>query len=435
MEKKDSRRLPRKKKRKKGWSENEQTDDEEDESVKKAPKIIKKVRHSCEKCFKTFSRTSILMRHMDRVHLKESHISCPHCRTKFEEMGAWEEHIKENHPPQTAFVTSDSALQKNVIQKDLHFEEETIEDSFSVRRQNMVLQELKYYRILWGALQWNLVFSALMGRPSENEAGESIVEHEIFFFKTNVVKAISGEINLTKDFEEQMEMIRSRIIDLDVENEEGSGWFLVKSLGIRIKLIRLSTYRTTVQEILKVKEEEGVEENQNEGDVDESEGEEEEGEGEDTLEGTSKMNKMVEEKEIEDEDSEGSEEKESGMGSFMKIPDYPLGSKLKKTPYKNYTINVENDNSLCLKYCIILSKYMEELLDTKQPLNKTSTLDEYLVRIIDNDIEYPIKICDIESMEIQNSVSINIFVSIFYCTFFSEKNILKIFPLKVFSSF
>ena len=65
-----------------------------------------------------------------------------------------------------------------------------------------------------------------------------------------------------------------------------------------------------------------------------------------------------EEKEEEEDMGEDEEEEENShsenMGQYIKIPDYgPTQTKLRKTPYKKYTINVLNKDNLCIKYCII----------------------------------------------------------------------------------
>ena len=99
------------------------------------------------------------------------------------------------------------------------------------------------------------------------------------------------------------------------------------------------------------------------------------------------------------------------MGKYIKTPDYDPTSKLRKTPWKRYTINVLNSDDLCIKYCIILAKFMKELLKSKLPLSDPDTLKPYFHNINDHGVKYPINIKDTKLLEKQNQIRINIFIS------------------------
>ena len=141
-----------------------------------------------------------------------------------------------------------------------------------------------------------------------------------------------------------------------------------------------------------------------------------------------------EEEEEESDDEEEKIDSSENMGQYIKIPAYgPTQTKLRKTPYKKYTINVLNKDNLCIKYCIVLKKFMKKILTTirtKSDLTDPNTLKPYLKYIKDQNVQYPINVRDTKKLEEQNKIRINIFVSFIlifnFITIFSNLIILYI---------
>ena len=122
------------------------------------------------------------MKHITRMHISEINIRCPICTRKFKTIENWQEHMKNGHPPNTEFTTMSQAFNGKIVEKEFIFGENMFEDAFGPKIQAMITEELKYFRIYFGAIRYSVSYSVLMQRDLQGL--DSMAEdQEIFFFK------------------------------------------------------------------------------------------------------------------------------------------------------------------------------------------------------------------------------------------------------------
>lgn len=189
----------------------------------------------CEYCGDEFKRGWNMKRHIERQHLSITNILCHYCKKVLNNTDELRAHMLTAHKPRTGrWQITNSAFKKSVVELTYFFNEKRLEKAFSETVQRSVLNQIIWYRRLFGSLKFSLSFTALM---SKNSGGEEIIDS--FFFQGLVQRLQSGELDIGEKVDESFRALRDRVLDLDVPTV-GSGWSFFEAQALTINVVKMA---------------------------------------------------------------------------------------------------------------------------------------------------------------------------------------------------
>jgi hypothetical protein len=189
--------------------------------------------HQCEYCGNLFKRPDNLKRHVQNRHIDMINIRCRFCRAKFRNISEWTDHMKMHKPRTDRWKLSNHAFDQKIIELLYIYNVNSLEEALGGKMLKSVINQLRYYRMIHGQIKFGFNFSAVMQK--QGIGGEE--SNEQFFFETQRLVTTTGELQLSKDVEEQFKILRERVLDTDVD-QEGSGWSFVSSEAFKIQIIK-----------------------------------------------------------------------------------------------------------------------------------------------------------------------------------------------------
>ena len=191
----------------------------------------------CNICKSKFTRRSNMLNHRRNRHVNDMNIKCRLCGKESVDLEQWELHMVSEHKPRTTrWKTINSAFRGRVFEVAFMYDSsDTLEDALGGRMMANVKSQIKFYRRLHGQIKYSMVFGAMMRRELIQET-----YLETFFFRSEEKSAVRGEYGIDEEIQDSMELLRRRVLDLEV-SQEGSGWSFESAEVFSIKIVKLGS--------------------------------------------------------------------------------------------------------------------------------------------------------------------------------------------------
>ena len=191
----------------------------------------------CDICKSKFTRRANMLNHRRNRHVNNMNIKCRLCGKESADLQQWELHMVSEHKPRTSrWKIINSAFQGRVFELAFMYEStDSLEEALGQKMIVAVKRQLKFYRRLHGQIKYSMTFGAMMRRELIQET-----YHETFFFRSDEKSAVRGEYGIDDEIQDSMELLRRRVLDLEV-SQEGSGWSFESAEVFSIKIIKLGS--------------------------------------------------------------------------------------------------------------------------------------------------------------------------------------------------
>lgn len=191
----------------------------------------------CGICKSKFTRRSNMLNHRRNRHVNNMNIKCRLCGKESEDLEQWQAHMVSEHKPRTArWKIINSAFQGRIFELAFMYNStDSLEEALGQKMMAIVKSQIKFYRRLHGQIKYSMTFGAMMRREILNES-----YHETFYFRSDEKSAVRGEYGIDEEIQESMELLRRRVLDLEV-SQEGSGWSFETAEVFSIKIVKLGS--------------------------------------------------------------------------------------------------------------------------------------------------------------------------------------------------
>ena len=191
----------------------------------------------CSICKSQFTRRANMLNHRRNRHVNAMAIRCRLCGQESADLQQWESHMVSEHKPRTKrWKIINSAFKARVFELAFMYDStDSLEEALGQGMMNAVKNQIKFYRRLHGQIKYSMTFGALMRRELLEET-----HHETFFFQSEEKSAVRGEYGIDEEIQDSMDLLRRRVLDLEV-SQEGSGWSFEAAEVFSIKIVKLGS--------------------------------------------------------------------------------------------------------------------------------------------------------------------------------------------------
>jgi hypothetical protein len=190
----------------------------------------------CHICGEKMKYARNLKTHITNRHENILRIPCSFCKMRFQHLKDWQAHMVDQHRPRTTrWQLTSSAFDERALQLTYIYSETTLEEALGEEMLNSVIRQIKFYRDLHGLIRFTLSFVCLMKKQCSDET-----IRELFYFSTIAVSLVRGPSSVKKQVAINFKTLLHQVLDLDIEDIEGSGWSFESAEAFNINIVKLS---------------------------------------------------------------------------------------------------------------------------------------------------------------------------------------------------